>query len=188
MKNGNTSNLWFRLPNLEKENAADQSSWIAAIWSTRSFTKFVRVARGGCCPKILVLGKPSMATTGSGARIGPGHSFTTRCATVCAKPKTERLRPPQRSLTANRSRSPNKQENGATTRARRCPGASATWRSTAGIDSGDYDHSRRRAGPRGRQEPHQLPGNHVWAIADHLGRRRLLGSFGGVGQATAPLR
>ena len=44
------------------------------------------------------------------------------------------------------------------------------------------------AGPRGRQEPHQLPGNHVWAIADHLGRRRLLGSFGGVGQATAPLR
>src|SRR5438445_1676644 len=85
-------------PNLEKENAADQSSWIAAIWSTRSFTKCVRVAPGGCCPKILALGKPSMATTGSGARIGPGHSFTTRCGTVCAKPRSERLTPPQRAL------------------------------------------------------------------------------------------
>ena len=85
MKNGNISNLWFRLPNLEKENAADQSSWIAAIWSTRSFTKFVRVARGGCCPKILVLGKLSMATFGNGVRTGPGGSFTTRCAIACAR-------------------------------------------------------------------------------------------------------
>src|SRR6266516_6383426 len=57
--------------------------------------------------------------------------ITTRCATVCANPRAERLRRAQRSLTANRSRSPNKQENAATTRARRCRDPSVTWRWTA---------------------------------------------------------
>src|SRR5205809_6431820 len=36
MKNGNTSSVWFRLRNVEKESVADRSSWIVAPWSTAS--------------------------------------------------------------------------------------------------------------------------------------------------------
>src|SRR5713101_3422393 len=131
MKNGSKSNRWFRLLNLEKENVGDLSRWIVAVWSTPSFMWFDRAVRGGCCQGILVLGKPSMATFGSGAKIGLGGSFTTRCATACARPKNERSRRPRLLLTANRSRLPIKQEHAATTRARRCRGANATWRWTA---------------------------------------------------------
>jgi len=160
-----------------------------AVWSTRSFTKFVRVARGGCCPKILALGKPCMATTGSGARIGPGHSFTTRCATVCAKPRTERLRQPQRSLTAQSVKVRRTSRRTGLRRGQEGVRAQAPRGGRQpGIDSGDYDHSRKPCRTATPPRASQLPGNHVWAIADHLGRRRLLGSFGGVGQATAPLR
>src|SRR2546426_3616582 len=90
MKNGSKSNRSFQLLNLEKENAGDLSRWIVAVWSTPSFMWFDRAVRGGCCQGILVPGKPSMATFGSGARTGPGGSFTTRCATACARPKNER--------------------------------------------------------------------------------------------------
>src|ERR1039457_716662 len=90
MKNGTTSSLWFLLPNLEKGSAADRSSLIVAIWPTPSFMWTGRAARGGCCRGTSALGKRSMATFGSGVRIGPGHSFTTRCEIGCARPKSER--------------------------------------------------------------------------------------------------
>src|SRR5205809_6431819 len=93
------------------------------------------VVRSGCagdfCPETLVPGKPSMVTIGAGLRIGLGGSFTTRCEIACARPKGERSHRPPRSLTVNRSRSPIKPASAATTRAKRCRGANATWRWTA---------------------------------------------------------
>src|SRR6266704_6888245 len=130
MKNGTKSSRLFPLLNLEKVNVADLSRWIVAPWSTESFMWFARAVRGGCCQEILARGEPSMATFGSGARIGPGGSFTTRCETSCARPKSEKSHRPQLSLTVNRSRLPIKQENAATTRAKRWPDASATSRWT----------------------------------------------------------
>src|SRR2546425_9391172 len=79
MKNGTTLSLWFRLLNLERESVADLPRWIGAAWSTGSFTWFAPAAPGDCCRATLVLGKPSTAVFGAGARIGLGHSFTTRC-------------------------------------------------------------------------------------------------------------
>ena len=96
------------LVNLEKENAADQSSWIAAIWSTRSLTKFVRVARGGCCPKILVLGKPSMATSVVSIRVGCLRKSTTVYARESAKPRGASVNPVPPSLTRKACARPSK--------------------------------------------------------------------------------
>src|SRR5438876_1139694 len=66
MKNGTKSNRLFRLLNLERESVADLPRWIVAAWSTPSSMKFARAVLGGCGRVILVRGKQSMATFGSG--------------------------------------------------------------------------------------------------------------------------
>ena len=57
-----------------------------------------------------------------------------------------------------------------------------------GIDSGHENHFRSRAGPRRGQRPHHPSALDVSTSADHLGRRRLLGRVGHVGQAIASVR
>src|SRR6266853_4513182 len=131
MKNGTKSNRLFRLLNLEREGVADLPRWIVAAWSTPSSMKFARAVPGGCCRVILAHGKQSMATFGSGPRIGPGDLFTTRCETACARRKGERSHRPQLLLIANRSRQLIRQENAATTQLKRCRGANAMWPWTA---------------------------------------------------------
>src|SRR6266566_2430467 len=131
MRNGNILSPLFRLLNLEKESVADLPRWIVGAWSMGSFTWFAPAAPGGCCRATLVLGKPSMAAFGAGARIGLGRSFTTRCAITCARPKNARWRRALPLLIANRSRLRIKRESAATTREKRCRDANATWRWTA---------------------------------------------------------
>src|SRR6266571_1473238 len=178
MANGTTSSLWFRLLNLAKVGVADLRGWIVEAWSTPSSTWCARAVPGGCCPATLVLGRRSMAAFGAGARIGLGPSFTTRCETTCARPKSARWhrRPPL--STASRSRSPTS----GRARLRRGKKGVGTQTPRGGglprIDFGDYDHTGRYAGPRCRQRPDQIAGGHVWTIADHLGRWWLSGSFG----------
>src|SRR6266581_3826895 len=120
MKNGSVLSPLFQLPNLETESVADLQRWIVGVWSTRCFTWLAPAAPGGCCRATLVLGKPSMAAFGAGARIGLGRSFTTRCAIRCARPKNARWRRALPLLIANRSRLPIKRESAATTREKRC--------------------------------------------------------------------
>ena len=127
MKSGTKSNRLFPLLNLEKENAVDLARWIVAACSTPSSMSFARAARGGFCQETLARGRPSMAIFAGGVRIGPGRSFTTRCEISCARLKGEKSLRPQLSLIANRSRSPIKREHVATTQAKRCRGANATW-------------------------------------------------------------
>src|SRR5439155_25256207 len=115
MKNGSVLSPLFQLPNLETESVADLPRWIVGVWSTQCFTWFAPAAPGGCCRATLVLGKLSMAAFGAGVRIGPGHSFTTRCATTCARPKNARW--PRRLLlsVASRPTCPTQPEGAATT-------------------------------------------------------------------------
>src|SRR5437867_361629 len=70
MKNGNTSSVWFRLRNVEKESVADRSSWIVAPWSTASSMWFALAVPGDFCPETLVPGQPSMVTIGAGLDSG----------------------------------------------------------------------------------------------------------------------
>src|SRR6266516_6999638 len=90
MRNGNILSPLFRLLNLGNESVADLPRWIVGAWSTGSFTWFAPAAPGDSCRATLVLGKPSMAAFGAGARIGLGRSFTTRSAITCARPKNAR--------------------------------------------------------------------------------------------------
>ncbi len=122
MTNGTGSSLWCQPPNPEKESVVNRSRWIGAVCSTPSFTWSERAVPGGFCPVTLVRGRPSMVTSGFGAKTGRGSSFTTFCVTVCAKPKAAgwpRRRP---SWTANRSRPRTRREHAATMRARSISG------------------------------------------------------------------
>src|SRR6266849_5865552 len=120
MKSGTISSLSFQLLNLEKENVADLQRWCDGAWSTGSFTWFAPAAPGGCCRGTLVLGKLSMAAFGAGVRIGLGRSFTTRCATACARPKNARWHRRLLLSIASPSKCPTKRESAATTREKRC--------------------------------------------------------------------
>src|SRR5258708_30907765 len=131
MKNGNKSSPWFRLPNLERESVADLPVLSVVIWLTPFSTSFVRAVPGDCCPAILDLGRPFMATLESGVRIGPGGSFTTGCGTACARAKAERSRRRQLLWTARPSRPAITRGNAATTGRKRWWDENATWRWTA---------------------------------------------------------
>ena len=77
MTNGTGSSLWCQPPNPEKESVVDRSRWIGAVCSTPSFTWSERAVPGGFCPVTLVRGRPSMVTSGFGAKTGRGSLFTT---------------------------------------------------------------------------------------------------------------
>src|SRR5208337_2082915 len=79
MMNGTRSSLWYQPLNPERESVVAPSRWTGAVCSTRSSTWSERVVPGGCCPVTLVRGRPSMATSGFGAKTGRGSSFTTSC-------------------------------------------------------------------------------------------------------------
>src|ERR1700684_1935518 len=101
MKNGTKFNRWSQFQNLEKASGVGRH-WIAVFLSMRLFMWCDRVAPGGFCQGTSLPGKPYMATSADGARIGPGRSSTTRCEIGCVIPKGGTWLPLRQLLIANR--------------------------------------------------------------------------------------
>jgi len=100
MKNGNSSNHWFR-PSTAEGGALITCGERVSMPSSMSCA---RVANGASCPMIFRRGRRSTPIFATGGWTGPGHAFTTACGERCDKPLAVIRNPARRSWIVKVSR------------------------------------------------------------------------------------
>ena len=188
MKNGTKSNLWFPRPNPGKGKRGGRSSWTAAPWSTPSFMWIEPAAPGGYLPKEF---GPWQTVYGYFRQWSQDWTWTfihDTCATGCATPKAAKVAPTAAIIDSQSVKTPDQAGERGYDAGKKIKGRKrhvavdtlglvlAMMITSAAVQ--DRDAAKNLIGALGQD---------VWPAANHLGRWRLLGSIGPVGQTTAAL-